>query len=262
MQINGIEYTIGADPEVFVCNKAGMFQSAHNLVPGTKRKPHKVMHGAVQVDGMALEFNIDPASSLEEFHNNISDVMSTLQGMIGDLGIMQKASVHFDEKLFASVPAYNRVMGCEGDFNGWSMSQNRSPDADKLMRTAGGHVHIGGFFTKSPFIMQHFEKSARLARILDEELGIPSLFWDDDDERREMYGKAGCFRPKKYGMEYRTLSNKWIFDKALIEKVYKGCERALHKFSDESYEPSVDVQDIINQSDRTYASKFLEKRAA
>lgn len=64
MQINGKTYTIGADPEVFV-GREGQFFSAHGLVPGNKRRPHKVDRGAVQVDGMALEFNIDPASSYE-----------------------------------------------------------------------------------------------------------------------------------------------------------------------------------------------------
>ena len=54
---------VGCDPEVFVA-KGGKFISAHGMIPGTKKAPHKVERGAVQVDGMALEFNIDPAASL------------------------------------------------------------------------------------------------------------------------------------------------------------------------------------------------------
>ena len=52
--------TVGADPELFV-KKGRSFQSAYGMIPGTKQKPKKVIKGAVQVDGMALEFNIDRA---------------------------------------------------------------------------------------------------------------------------------------------------------------------------------------------------------
>jgi hypothetical protein len=46
--------------------------------------------------------------------------------------------------------------------------------------------------------------------MLDLRLAVPSLIWDKDKKRRLLYGKAGCFRPKPYGMEYRTLSNAWL----------------------------------------------------
>ena len=48
---------VGCDPEIFV-KQAGVFKSAHGLVVGDKKDPQKVNKGAVQVDGMALEFNI------------------------------------------------------------------------------------------------------------------------------------------------------------------------------------------------------------
>jgi len=51
---------VGCDPEYFV-KKNGIFQSAHGLIMGDKKNPQKVRNGAVQVDGMAVEFNIDPA---------------------------------------------------------------------------------------------------------------------------------------------------------------------------------------------------------
>jgi hypothetical protein len=61
-----MEFKIGADPEFFLRDKAtGKFVSAHGLIPGTKRQPMKVDKGAVQVDGMALEFNIDPVTNLD-----------------------------------------------------------------------------------------------------------------------------------------------------------------------------------------------------
>ena len=58
MLVNNKKFTIGADPEVFVADSlTNTFVSAHDLVPGTKLEPFAVNKGAVQVDGMALEFN-------------------------------------------------------------------------------------------------------------------------------------------------------------------------------------------------------------
>lgn len=249
MKIFGKDFTIGADPEIFI-GDGGSFISAHNLLPGSKQEPHVVKNGAVQVDGMAAEFNIDPASSLEEFNHNLDSVQETLKGMIGDKQFLKVASVEFDEGFTKGIPLENLELGCEADYNGWTLAENPSPEAALNMRTVGGHVHLGGFFSKDPFKWSHFETSARLARILDYTLGVYSVLWDKDDKRRGMYGKAGCFRPKTYGMEYRTLSNSWLFDKKLTKFVYEGVERALVLMHDPDFSPPEEVTNIINTSDR------------
>lgn len=248
MQVNGKTFTIGADPEVFM-GKGTQFVSAHGAVPGDKLNPTKVENGAVQVDGMALEFNIDPAHSFEEFDNNLTSVQNTLKGMIGDHNFIEDVSVFFDEEFTKDIPAENLMLGCSADFNGWTMQETPKPDGEALMRTAGGHVHVGGFFTSSPFQYPHYDHCGRLARLLDETLGVYSILWDKDDKRRSMYGQAGCFRPKKYGMEYRTLSNAWIFQPKLRLFVYESVKEALSlMFS--NYEPDEEIQHIINNSDR------------
>lgn len=260
MKINNTTYTVGADPELFVSSK-GSFISAHNLIPGNKYKPHPVDKGAVQVDGMALEFNIDPADSKDQFISNIETVKSILKGMVGDeVDFMDVASVKFDKEFTKDVPRFNLNLGCSSDVNAWTMEENPRPKASNLMRTAGGHVHVGGFGQEDYYDWDYQKECGRLARILDETLGVYSLFWDKDDERRSMYGKAGSFRSKPYGMEYRTLSNAWIFDESLQSFVYDSVEEALVKFDDESYEPDPIVQDLINNSDResTYFTNNLD----
>jgi hypothetical protein len=52
-----MQVSVGADPEVFVRNAEGEPVPACGLIPGTKAEPHRVDSGAVQVDGLALEFN-------------------------------------------------------------------------------------------------------------------------------------------------------------------------------------------------------------
>jgi hypothetical protein len=252
MIINGSNFTIGADPEVFLGDpQDGSFVSAHDLLPGTKVAPHKVPYGAVQVDGMAAEFNIDPAEDLEEFSSNLREVQNTLKGMIGDKVFLDKCSVMFDEQFAKGIPDLNLLLGCDADYNGWTMAENPSPDGEKLMRTVGGHIHIGGDLLKtdSPFCPSHFEMSARLARILDAKLGVYSVLWDDDDDRRTMYGRAGSFRPKTYGMEYRTLSNKWIFNPKLVSFVYSAVKDSIKEMFN-GFEPEGSYREIIDNSDR------------
>lgn len=249
MRVNGKNFTIGADPEIFM-GKDGKFISAHDAVPGDKNNPHLVNKGAVQVDGMALEFNIDPAENLDEFNENLDTVQNVLREMIGDKDFLHESSVYFNDEDIKDVPLMNLMLGCQPDFSAWAMDMFQPPNAAANMRTAGGHVHIGGLTCKEEGDWDHFLDMSRLTRIMDETLGVYSILWDHDDKRREMYGKAGCFRPKLYGMEYRTLSNKWIFDKKLVSFVYNSVKEGLELFLNTNYEPSTEIRDIIDGSHR------------
>lgn len=246
------EFEIGCDPEVFVKDE-DKFVSAHGMVDGTKYQPHKVENGAVQVDGMALEFNTDPAKSKEQFQHNLNSVLTQLEGMIGDKKFLTQCSVFFTQEDIANVPEENLILGCEPDFNGYLMDINKRPDAATMMRTAGGHVHIGGFKVDDPYDEGHFDMSAAIARAMDREVGVYSLMWDEDDQRRSMYGQAGAFRPKKYGMEYRTLSNAWIFSKDIIDFVYDGTKRAVESVLNGDVVEDTTFRDIINNSNRSHA---------
>lgn len=251
MKINGVNFTLGADPEVFVTNGLG-FMSAHGLVPGSKEDPYPVEGGAVQVDGMALEFNIDPAEDYDTFQHNIDVVKAQLKDMIGDLSFSEEASMTFTEDFLEGVPPENRELGCSPDYNGWTMEVNEKPDKKLLMRTVGGHVHAGGF-VDGLITEDTINLSGRLARIMDETLGVYSILWDHDDLRREMYGAGGCFRPKSYGMEYRSLSNKWIFNSSLTRFVHDMTYEAIEKLFDLNYEPDPIVREIMDGSLREHS---------
>ena len=42
-----------------------------------------------------------------------------------------------------------------------------------------------------------------------------------------MYGAAGAFRPKPYGVEYRVLSNAWLLTEDRMRFVYKQTVKAV-----------------------------------
>ena len=207
---------IGADPEFFL-KKNKKFISGHGLVPGTKDSPHKVKNGAIQVDGMALELNITPAKNEKEFIHNINSVLKTLRHMIPEnIDFAFEPVARFDKKYFYKQPRCSLMLGCDPDFNAYTEAINMPPFTNKPIRTAAGHLHLGWGAKLKP-TKAHIHTCSEITKQLDIVLGIPSLLLDNNGERRELYGKAGAFRPKPYGVEYRVLSNFWLKNEKLME---------------------------------------------
>lgn len=221
-----MEILIGCDPELFVTrNKVSC--SAHGLIPGDKKNPFKVKKGAVQVDGMALEFNIEPAKTADEFYLNIDTVLKQLKKMVPDHEFSITPTMNFSDEVMRAQPKEALELGCDPDYNAYTGEENKKPDANRNMRTASGHVHIGwtsGVDINNP---DHREDCFRVGRLLDTWLGAPSLLFDRDVKRRSMYGKAGCVRIKPYGVEYRTLSNAWLKHPDLIKWVFNNTRKAM-----------------------------------
>lgn len=229
--MSSLAIKIGADPETVIRNKkTGEYVSAHNLIKGDKLNPWKVPLGAVQVDGVAAEFNIDPAENSKQFSGNINAVLGSLRGMAGDdFELVYEPSVLFPEDYFKSLPESVRELGCNPDYNAWTGQVNEKPDGDKTtMRTFAGHVHIGWSENEDVTDGTHFEDCRIIARNLDYYLGLYSLMWDQDTKRRSLYGKAGAFRPKPYGVEYRPLSNVWLSTPVLQEWVFNAAYKGTY----------------------------------
>lgn len=221
-------YTFGADPELFCFDtKSEKFISVHDLIPGTKAEPFPVENGAVQVDGIAAEFNIDPAKTFKEFKSNIHSVRKQIEDIVkknGGSNLVLRAvpTAKFDQKYFDSLPADTKVLGCEPDYCGYKKAVNPRPDpGNKPFRTGGGHIHIGwgsDFKLDDP---AHFNDSCLLAYNLYSSGMNKDFMWDSDKERRQLYGSAYSLRTKSFGMEYRYLSNAWVDNNDAMEFVYK-----------------------------------------
>ncbi len=206
--------TVGADPEFFLKGKyRGTNISAHGKVPGTKASPHKLKYGAVQLDGTAVEFNILPAKTSKEFCENIKGVIGEIRDMVPDKYRFNfSPSVHYAPLYFKDkIPEGSKELGCDPDFDAYSWGKpNERPDNTSAMRTGAGHLHIGWTNGKDITDRSHVVDGCVLAKQLDVVFRMVEHNWDTDTERRKMYGKFGAFRPKPYGMEYRSLSNAWV----------------------------------------------------
>lgn len=221
--------TIGADPELFLFNRrTKSYVSAHDLFPGTKYDPYVTAKGAIQVDGVSAEFNINPAAEVEEFINNISHTTSLMRRMISDpeLSLVAEPVAYFDREYFDSLPDEAKALGCSPDYNAWTGKVNPSPKTDEPFRTGSGHIHIGFTEDVDPYNPSHFHDCCEIVKQLDAILYIPSHIWDMDAKRRSLYGQRGAFRPKTYGCEYRVLSNKWVADPDIAEWIFNATTEA------------------------------------
>lgn len=245
---------LGADPELFMKNpNTGAFVSAHGAVPGTKHDPFKVPDGAIQIDGTALEFNIDPASTVDEFVHNLVSVRQQISAYVPGYNVVAEPVALYDQSYFDwDVPGSAKELGCDPDYNGWTGHVNPRPEpGNKPIRTAAGHIHIGWTDGQDVYDKTHFDLCAQISRQMDYFLGIYSLIWDPDGTRRELYGKAGAFRPKPYGVEYRVLSNRWLSSEALMRWVYQQAQAGMTaafdgKFAEDAWGDT--AMNIINHN--------------
>lgn len=248
-----MKFTIGCDPEIFLKSPDGQFISSIGLIGGTKDSPAPIGNGcAVQEDNVAVEFNIPPADSLEGFINSVNYNLTYLEQVASKLGLelsIVPSAVFTSEQL---LDPRAREFGCEPDYNAWTRQRNPRPDAvDKALRSAGGHIHIG--FDDSEL---DFEQ---VVRAMDIFVGCEMLTFDKDTRRRELYGKAGAFRRKAYGVEYRTASNAWVVSDELKAWVYNQTEKALEFVKSGKKIPDTGIGEIIQKCINTSDVSLLPK---
>jgi len=250
---------IGADPEVFLRDSKGSIIPSIGLLGGSKNAPRDIGIGSVQEDNVLAEFNIKPAKSKAEFVQSILSVMSEMGKLVDPLKIDIRASHTFDMNVLQKYGDAAFRFGCDPDMNAWLFDYNTPPDPHAVggLRSAGGHIHIG-------MDMGDDEEKFMLAATMDIFLGIPSVLLDDDMERRKLYGKAGAFRLKPYGIEYRTLSNFWLKTPELIGWAYDNTIMAANTYKDirlliknSGYSPEA-LCDIINKADKIAAKNVVD----
>lgn len=245
-------FTIGADPEYFGRNDKREV-SVIGKVGGTKEEPLATTNGWVQEDNVAAEINIYPANNADEFVAHIKHATEDLAK------ILSKSKLLISDKCFAVFKKHELKhpnalrSGCDPDFNAWQRGKmNEAPNYSGLMsRSCGGHIHVGFQFENSLQMME-------FVRLLDLYLALPAVMVEDA-RRKELYGKAGCFRQKTYGVEYRTLSNFWCFKEEWIRRVYLGVELAFKSLG--TLDITEEVERIVNENDKDSALVMMQQYA-
>lgn len=222
---------IGSDPEIFVENGKGQIIPAFNFL-GSKQKPnlapkrdHAEYKGenACYWDGFQAEFTTDHSFCMGWHVDSIQ---------VGLEGIYLAAKAHnkraklstrtvFDippEMMLEAQPEHVQF-GCMPSLNAYNMHGLDLPGTEVPFRSAGGHIHLS--FNDAQFKTK--EMYVKMVKAMDVILGVAcvSMFAEFDDvRRREMYGLAGEYRLPPHGLEYRVLSNAWLFHPIIANIVF------------------------------------------
>lgn len=250
-----MDWTIGADPEVLL-SCGGVPVSVIGKIGGSKDNPRPVEAGAIQEDNVAAEFNITPCNDRGTFVMRVRSVMQQLHSICNEnipgCEFIRHSSAEFPESELEHPAA--KESGCEPDYCVYTKGRNCRPQLEGTnLRSAGGHIHIG-------IDIQGREHGELIVRALDIFLALPAMLVDKDTKRRVLYGKAGCYRPKSYGIEYRTLSNFWIFQDSTCDWAYRSVEAALCAVNEQPdliMQCSDAVAKIIDTDDSLAAEGFI-----
>lgn len=224
---------IGADPEVFISNKADpdKIVSCHEIIPGTKTKPHVVDDEgqSIQVDGLAAEYNIAPCSTPDEFVFRNSYMLNVLKETIKDEHQLRTdvPFYRFTRKYIEELPPEIRRIGCAPDFGAYGGNLNHTTRAaEPANRGTGGHIHVG--WTKNQDNTTQHVRAGRQVALQVNTFLYPVLRRIESSLKNRMAYRNrngtltfDAFRPTKYGMELRTPSNVWIRSERLMYVVFE-----------------------------------------
>jgi hypothetical protein len=210
--------TIGTDPELFVGSASGELIAVCGKLGGTKGKPIDLGDGiGLQEDNVMLEYNIEPSRSPMDFAMAVTAGLATVtqyaQRKMGQDVVPLRGVAEYDVPGTQLVHPLAQRFGCSPDFDSHArgnaapaVDPKRLRTANGAMRFAGGHVHMG-------YSNPHNVPDFVVASFADLFLGLPSIMDGDlQKQRRGMYGAPGRYRPTSYGIEYRVLSNYWIWE--------------------------------------------------
>ena len=244
---------LGSDPEFF-------FKRDGKVVPAMK-----FLRGGGRVVADGFQGELNPSSNacrqssgnLIHYALEVADNAATRVGAEVSLNVLEE----IDHETFYSVPAHERRFGCSPTKNPHEKTK-RPIGTRTRWRAAGGHIHLGGQDVKDMC-----EKDiTKLVSLFDIFCGTATVLLDRDEGnkvRRKYYGRAGEYRLKQYGIEYRVPSNFWLKSYTLWSTVTVLLRNAMGVFSNDKVTDDLfnridmnDVRRAINECDVELAEKI------
>ena len=230
------KFTFGTDPEFMLVDKKGNHISAIDVVPGNRNERHLHNGHEFFYDNVLAECAIKPGKTKEEAIENIREALTHYAELVQPYKLKAQAAWNYKPEQLTHEHAIEA--GCSAEHCAYQIAVMEPLAAEEFLmggtlRTGGGHIHLGTTCFASITL-----GSSWLTKVLDMFVGVPSIFIDKDPtskERKVLYGQPGRYRPKDYGLEYRTVGNFWLTSPKLVEIIYELCDCAIQFIEDENH---------------------------
>jgi hypothetical protein len=298
----------GADVEFFLKEGNNIISSK---VLEKNNKFRLSYNGIIERDGVPIEYQMTQgrclASGLSAIKSSLVSFMEYLYNTNKNYSLSSNNFTLMNlEELKNNEDHKALEFGCMPDFNAYFNidtidNSNKKADAKIVAaRTCGGHIHANLFSeyckynkvfegnNNLPIIFKTISVDNKYIYIptndyqkkyiqnivawLDLVVGLWSVIVDEPSMRRLYYGKAGDFRTKPYGIEYRSIGNILMLSPILwrtfmsltrcvivgMEKTYNPDDETL-MLSPENLIPNYnpeEIQNIINNSSQEDAFKY------
>lgn len=278
--------TFGTDPEFLIIDSENKPQSAIDVIKNHQTDPISVNGNNFYYDNVLAECTVKPGKSKDEFIENVREAIKDYAEIVKPYRISPTPSVYFPKIMLQNSEA--QKINCNPDMCAYTFQSFKIPESvfqTETLRTCGGHIHLG---ENHAVENETGPEPIYTVYMLDLFLGTASLFLDKDPlstTRRSLYGQAGRFRKKEYGIEYRSLSNFWLKSPELTSLICDLCEFCVKfiedgrvneywSFDEEEYYRNVDecpgvaftcdkydyneLQRVINSGDKNGSMQFME----
>ena len=234
MSIREQTVVFGADPEFFFRQNGDVVGSERVLpkdgIEYEKEGPHipggngtvRGGGGKIIVDGVQAELNPRANVCRANMVNEIALCFQQIKRSYPDMQVDFSPLVTVTESEFELLSKRSKKFGCNSSENVYTGAQSKITVDPSVVRDrpAGGHLHFGG--NESTAVKNALNDVNIIVPLFDIIVGNTCVLVDRNEgnkRRREMYGRAGEYRLKPYGIEYRTVSNFWLQHPHLMSMV-------------------------------------------
>jgi hypothetical protein len=250
---------IGADVEFFIKNSLGEAIPAFTIIPNDKNNPLKNQDVKLYFDNVLLEFNIPPSKDVKTFVKNITNGINFAESKIRPNFLDLSASAYFNSENLEDKRA--KEAGCEIEYNAYNFKPNNDIGEalrNTSVRTSGGHLHLSG---EKYDAIDDKTLYPIFVYMMDLFVAIPSILIEKDysqRDRRKIFGKAGSYRIKPYGIEYRVLSSWWTGKPEYSALIYRMCEFVFEFMNNEMWKKfwNLNIDDIYEGNNEKAYSCF------
>ena len=257
--------TWGSDPEFMLFNQdENRMVSAIPILKNNKHRPIDLGDGIrAYADNVLVEASFPPQNSKTDIINTLGEVLCRIQEKLNKLGnfkLVSQSAHYYDNDQLQDSAALE--VGCSSNYDAYGECVNPSYPFKDGLRSGSFHIHLGNDK------LRDFDIRHQAIRILDIFLGVPSVIFDKDktsNTRRQLYGKAGEFRPTNYGLEYRVLGNYALRSPKLTDLVFDLVNHAMGHVENntqlnviKSFDPEM-IKHTINKSDIKLARSIMKK---